>query len=84
MADNGMKKDKKIGENYLRQTHSLVKTESFGDINIELWRDASGGPYIRMVRGKPDIKTFCLDHFLQFADKVQIMADVVRERVGQI
>jgi len=84
MGNENAEINNRIGMSFLRQSHQKIHEENWGDISIQIWRDSSGSPYVRMERGKPSDKTFCLDHFLKFADKVQVVADKVRERLGEL
>ncbi len=74
----------KMGEDYLRINHKKVSEDGYGDITIQVWRDNAGNPYVKMYRGNPLQKTFCIEHFLQFANSVQRIADILRERIGEI
>lgn len=54
-----------------------VREAIFGDIIMTLWRDYNGNMRVTMKRGKPEEKTFCLEHFLEFARKVQLISDQI-------
>ncbi len=75
---------RKMGESYLKIKHKKVLEDGFGDVTIQIWRDNTENLYVKMYRGNPLQKTFCIEHFLQFADSVQRIADVLRERIGEI
>lgn len=83
-ANVSVKMNDEMGASQLRLSHYKVFQTGFGDISLQLWKDEGGNPYIRMERGKPQAKTFCLEHFLLFADKVQEIADKVREKTGEL
>lgn len=53
------------------QAPTLIRETGFGDITIQLFKDPQEQLFVRMLRGKPDRKTFCPEHFLQFAKAVE-------------
>jgi hypothetical protein len=84
MSTQYVEVQQKIGLNHLRVSHQKSFETGFGDISMQMWRDGQGHPYIQMTRGRPETKTFTMGDFLSFADKVQEMADRVREKVGEL
>lgn len=65
-----------------KSLHTKVKETMFGDVSMSLWQDPSGQYYVKMRRGLPETKTFCIEHFNQFVEQAVELARFI-QRLGE-
>lgn len=77
-----VKQENQMSREFLKNNHTLIQQKQFGDMVLRLMQDGHKSLYVTFERGKPEKKTFCTEHFLDWADKVKEIADHIR-KVGE-